>query len=205
MLVEGVLVLAKHLVNGVTITQHYAPEEVHFYQLEFAAHDCVLAEGAWSESYADCEGLRAQFHNAAEYAALYRPKRVPARPALCAPRPVCGPALAAAISPAVLRAQALSVPGRLEGCIDRISPAGLVEGWAWDAENPELPVRLEYLVDGVVAGSVLACEYRADLENAGMGQGRCGFTLMAPGRVRLRRAADGALLGGRQGKKEVLF
>jgi hypothetical protein len=195
MLVDGVLVLAKHLVNGVTITQHYAPEVVEYYQLEFYRHDCVLAEGAWSESYADCAGMRAQFHNAAEYAGLYPPRRVPARPMLCAPRPECGPALAAAILPALLRAEAFSAPGRLLGCIDRISPAGLVEGWAWDAENPELPVRLECLVDGMVVGTALAFEYRADLAHAGMGQGRCGFTLMAPGRVRLRRAADGAVLG----------
>lgn len=86
MLVDGVLVLARELVDGVTVTWHHAENEIRYYQLEFETHDCVLAEGAWSESYADCEGLRNQFHNVAEYYALYREWEAPVAPRLCAPR-----------------------------------------------------------------------------------------------------------------------
>jgi hypothetical protein len=66
MLVDGQLVLGRSLVNGVTITQQESPADIHYFQIELGTHDCVIAEGAWSETYADGPGLRDQFHNAAE-------------------------------------------------------------------------------------------------------------------------------------------
>ena len=44
---------------------------IEYVQIELDAHDCVIAGGTWSETYADAPGMRAQFHNAAEYATLY--------------------------------------------------------------------------------------------------------------------------------------
>jgi hypothetical protein len=104
MLVDGVLVLASALVNGVTVTWHKAAAELRYYQLEFETHDCVLAEGAWSESYADCEGLRHQFHNVAEYYALYREWEAPVAPRLCAERPESGAVLEAVLRGVTARA-----------------------------------------------------------------------------------------------------
>jgi len=49
MLVDATLLLAKHLVNGVTITQGWVPEQMEYYQPDLGGHDCVLAEGTWSE------------------------------------------------------------------------------------------------------------------------------------------------------------
>jgi hypothetical protein len=44
-------------------------------------------------------------------------------------------------------------PGPLHGCIDEISPAGLIRGWAWDAANPLLPVLLEIIAGNQMVGS----------------------------------------------------
>jgi hypothetical protein len=49
-------------------------------------------------------------------------------------------------------------------------------------------------------GTVLACDFRADLLKAGIGQGRCSFTFVSPIKLRpallstlqVRRAVDGA-------------
>jgi len=201
MLIEGTLVLAKSLVNGLTITQHYAPEEIHYYQIELEVHDCVLAEGAWSETYADSEGMRNKFHNALEFFTLYPDYRAPAEPQLCAPRPQSGAALDEALRSIVLRAATGEVPGALLGWIEDISEDG-IRGWAQDKENLELPVLLEVLIGEQVVHTILACDRRDDLAEAGIGQGRCSFHRKLPayirpdklGEVWIKRAADGAAL-----------
>jgi hypothetical protein len=199
MLLGGRLVLAKALVNGVTITQHPAREDIDYYLIEFETHDCVRAEGVWSESFADGPGLRNQFHNVAEFFTRYPDYRTPDTLELCAPRPEHGPALAAALRPVVRRAAARVTPGPLRGYIDIVT-AGRIEGWAQDQNNPELPVLLEVLAGNRVIGTVLACDYRADLAAAGIGQGRCHFVFHMPDKyaaaaIRVRRAADGAEIG----------
>jgi hypothetical protein len=201
MLIGGVLVLAKFLVNGITITQDFAGDRIDYYQLEFETHDCVLAEGAWSESYADTPGLRGKFHNAAEFFLLYPDYQEPLHQTLCAPRPMAGPALECLLRPIVARAAATINPGKLRGYIDDISTAGHIRGWAWDVGNPELPVLLEIAVGGRVIGTVLACDYRGDLLAAGYGQGNCGFLFVSPvglpinlDGVQIRRAVDSAAL-----------
>lgn len=201
MLLGETLILARNLVNGVTITQDAPPETLQYVQLEFGAHDCVLAEGAWSESYADAPGMRAAFHNAAEFAQLY-PDHVPATELrLCAPRLEAGPALDAALRPIVARAAALVRPGRLLGWVEEVTRHGYIRGWAMDEATPELPVLLEVLCEGKVVHRLLACDYRGDLAEAGLGQGRCAFALYLPGDgpwpvadLTIRRAADGSAL-----------
>jgi hypothetical protein len=200
MLVDGQLVLAKHLVNGVTILQMPPAEDVHYYQLEFETHDCVLAEGAWSESYADTPDWRAKFHNAHEFHALYPDHVAPAEQILCAPRPLAGPELAALLAPLAARAAALTRPGRLHGFVDAVAGAE-ISGWAWDEANPNLPVLLEILVGHRRLGTVLACQTRADLAAAGYAQGQCGFAFTSPvglpatlGLITIRRVSDGAEL-----------
>jgi hypothetical protein len=201
MLIDGTLVLAKSLVNGLTITQHYAPEEIHYYQIELETHDCVLAEGAWSETYADSEGMRNKFHNAREFFTLYPDYRAPAEPQLCAPRPQSGAALDEALRSIVLRAAIGEVTGALLGWIEDIGEDG-IRGWAQDGENLELPVLLEVLIGEQVVHTILACDHRGDLAEAGIGQGRCSFLCKLPagippdrlGEVWIKRAADGAAL-----------
>jgi len=82
MFLDGVLIPAYALVNGVTIRIDPNMDEVHYFHIELDSHDVILAEGAPSESFVD-DNSRGAFHNAAEY----KP-RVPAPPAAiyCAPR-----------------------------------------------------------------------------------------------------------------------
>ncbi len=198
MLLGEILVLARNLVNGVTITQNETAEDVHYYNIELEAHDCVLAEGSWSESYADGPGLRAQFHNAAEFRALYPDYVEPQVVTTCLPRPEHGPALAAALAPVVARAAHGLEAGTLLGWVDRIED-GRVEGWAVDLAQPELPVLLEVLCGAEVLGTVLACDPREDLRAAGYGRGHCSFSFacpqgLTPVHITVRRAADGWVL-----------
>ncbi len=200
-LVDGTLLIARLLVNGVTVTQDWCPQRIDYVHIELAAHDCVIAEGAWAETYADAQVSRAAFDNAAEYEALY-PEAGPAPDefTLCAPRPERGAKLEAALCPVVARVAV--APGALSGSVDRIDGAWRVQGWAHDAAHPDLPVLLEVELDGRVIGTVAACEPRADLAQAGFGRGRCAFTFTSPVRLRpellaslrVRRAADGAEL-----------
>jgi autotransporter passenger strand-loop-strand repeat protein len=202
MLLGETLVLASSLVNGVTITQDWAPEVIEYYQIEFETHDCVVAEGAWSESYADAPGMRAQFRNAAEYYELYPDDPEPECLRLCAPRPARGLALEDKLRPIVARAASGLKPGPLRGGIDGDVGGLEIEGWAFDEANPALPVLLEVLAGDRVIGTVLACDFRADLAEAGFAQSRCGFSFYIPQQfrtdkffaLRVRRAGDGAEL-----------
>ena len=70
MLLEGLLIEAKDLVNGVSIVQAERIKEVEYFHIELESHDVVVAEGALSESFIDHDN-RGMFQNASEYAALY--------------------------------------------------------------------------------------------------------------------------------------
>ena len=195
-LLGEVLVLAHALVNGVTITQPALAQVVSYYNIDFGTHDCVLAEGIWSESYADAPGQRNQFHNAAEFFALY-PDDVPAEQlVLCAERPEYGTALGEALRPVVARAGAGLEIGRIGGYIDIIAPDEIA-GWAIDHAHQELPLLLEIRLDDRVLANILACDYRGDLAEAGLCRGRCAFrftpleTLSAAEMPRLRVFAPG--------------
>jgi hypothetical protein len=95
LLLDGVLVPAKHLVNGLSILQAHAIDQVAYFHIEFEAHEVILAEGAPAESYVECDN-RQGFHNAHEFAALY-PDDARAPFAYCLPRVEEGMAELAAI------------------------------------------------------------------------------------------------------------
>jgi predicted ribosome-associated RNA-binding protein Tma20 len=202
MLLDNTLVLARNLVNGVSITQETGmasnPAVIDYFQFELDSHDCVIAEGAWSETYADAPGLRGQFQNAAEFYALYPDQPPPQQLELCAPRPEHGAGLDAALRQVVARASEGILPGALEGYIDLVD-TWRIEGWALDQDHPELPVLLEIWVEDRLLGTVLACDHRGDLLEAGKGNGNCAFFYHLPmrlpeGELRIVRAADGAAL-----------
>ena len=193
MLVGNTLLLAKNLINGITIMQPKASETVEYYAIELERHDCVLANHAWGESFADGPGLRNQFHNRAEFHALFPGYIEPATLSLCAPRPESGPELERALLPILARFQV--VPGPLRGYIDMLGPNEVV-GWALDEAHPNLPVSMEICADGRILGRALACHYRADLAEARLGRGNCMFLFALPDgistRITVRRTADGA-------------
>jgi hypothetical protein len=62
---DGVLVQAKDLQNGVTIRQTKLPRRITYFHIELECHDILFAEGAPAESYLDT-GHRGVFDNADE-------------------------------------------------------------------------------------------------------------------------------------------
>jgi hypothetical protein len=61
--VDGKLVIARLLLNGMTITQNLDARVVEYYHVELPRHAVLLAEGLTAESYLDT-GNRAMFSNA---------------------------------------------------------------------------------------------------------------------------------------------
>jgi autotransporter passenger strand-loop-strand repeat protein len=204
MFLDGLLIPARRLINGVSILQVADVEEVEYFHIELESHDVMLAEGAAAESFVDCDS-RAMFQNAAEFAALY-PGTGPGHGLFCADRVECGEKvqavrrrLAARAGLAADHADDAAVHGALDGRIDVIDGAG-VRGWAFDPTRPHTPIVLELLVDGVVAGTAIADEFRADVRAAGKGEGWCGFSFdlerARDHEVLVRRIVDRLSLNG---------
>jgi autotransporter passenger strand-loop-strand repeat protein len=205
MYVDGALIPAKLLVNGVTIAPAEAMEEVEYFHLELPEHAVIFAEGALSESFVD-DDSRGMFHNAHEFHALYPNAPRGGQAEYCAPRVEDGFALEAARQKLMSRAVRLRPDGSvaalpvLTGSLDRVSRYG-VEGWAYE---PEGPVALAVLDNGVAIGRVIADLYRPDLAAAGIGMGRHGFRLVlrhgfshsVDHRIEVRRVSDWTLLPG---------
>ena len=83
MFLDGLLIPARCLANGISIVQERGLKRVDYYHVELDSHDVIVAEGAPSETFLDDAG-RSMFHNASEFAALYRSRAVPGR--FCAPK-----------------------------------------------------------------------------------------------------------------------
>ena len=198
MLVGETLVLADDLVNGITITREEPRAEWSYFQLDLGVHDLVLANGTWSESFADCGSFRDDFDNADDFRARFPDHVAPDAPILCAERPTGGPALHAAISHTARRAldvQGQVAPGRLEGRIEGVAAPCRVKGWAVDADHRGKPVMLDVLLDGKVIGQTIACAPRKEAGD----HGRLNFVFDGSGkltthellRLVVRRAEDG--------------
>jgi len=67
--IDGILVPAKALLNGVSIRQ-LTPPSVIYHHIELADHSIILAEGTQAETYLET-GNRAAFENAAEAITLH--------------------------------------------------------------------------------------------------------------------------------------
>jgi autotransporter passenger strand-loop-strand repeat protein/autotransporter-associated beta strand protein len=202
MYLEGVLIEARDLVNGVSIMQSESTREVEYFHVELETHDVIIAEGAPSETFIDDDD-RLMFHNAPEYYALYPNERAaPAR--YCAPRCEDGYEVEAARRRIARRAGLRSGRepriGMLRGFVDLVAPR-CIAGWAQNADYLEAPVCLDILAGGRLIGQTLANRYREDLERAGLGSGRHSFEFtppvglgFAPDAVQVRRSLDGAVL-----------
>jgi hypothetical protein len=93
--IDNALVPARLLVNGMTIAQVDAVEQLEYFHIELDSHDVILAEGTPAETYIECDN-RLMFHNAAEFPALY-PEALPNTGQFCAPRLEEGDATVTAI------------------------------------------------------------------------------------------------------------
>jgi hypothetical protein len=177
MCIDGVLIPARHLVNGSSIVTTNDIDPVRYVHIELAEHDVIYAEGAAAETFIDCNS-RHIFHNAAEYAALY-PNDTSARRA-CVPVVERGRKLVAVNRRLIARAADLGLThaasGPVVGYIDHADYSG-IGGWAWCQTAPTTPLRLEVFEDDRVIDTVLADQFREDLRASGIGDGRHGFAL----------------------------
>ena len=200
---DGVLIEAKDLVNGVSIVQTEHADKIEYFHIELESHDVIIAEGALSESFID-DDSRGMFHNAHEYCELHA-NAAPAAARYCAPRLDQGYELEmirqrlarrAGLAPSDERTRARN----LHGFLDRVTPC-VIEGWAQNPDHPEAPVCLDIFAGGQLIGQVLANRYRKDLEQAGLGSGCHSFRFAVPGGVALtpdsvevKRSLDGKVL-----------
>ena len=201
---DGLLIPAESLVNGVSVTRCTDWAEVEYFHIELHSHDILLAEGCPAESFVD-DDSRGMFHNAAGFAALY-PGEDPSRGQFCAEVVEHGEALESVRRRLADRAGLVlpdldAAPAAVQAHLDTVTH-DTVEGWAWSEGGG--PVRLEISDGGQVLARVTANMYRADLRDAGLGDGRCAFRVRGlmldpavPHFIRIRRASDGALLGER--------
>jgi len=208
MFLDGMLVPARHLVNGISILKIEGMEEVEYFHLEFDRHVVIFAEGAPAESFVDDES-RMLFHNADEYRRLYPNERRPAYAEFCAPRVEDGPDLDAlqrtlAMRAMHLRSGGVAAPWSRRGKVELVTRR-LIAGWAFSGADAG-PVPLMVLLNGAVVGQIIADRYRADLKSAGIGDGRHAFSFVLPKglspdtdhRIEVRREIDWSLLGGAQ-------
>jgi len=199
---DGALIEAKDLVDGVSIIQAEHVEQVEYFHIELDTHDVIVAEGALAETFID-DDSRAMFHNAHEYPLLY-PAATQTVACYCAPRLDGGYELEAVRQRLAARAglelRDHVMGGAMRGFVDRVTPH-VVEGWAQNVDHPEASVCLDIYAGGLLIGQVLANRYRADLKQTGLGSGRHSFSFVPPaglalnaGTVVVRRSLDGAVL-----------
>ncbi|KAA8387252.1 glycosyltransferase [Acetobacter sp. DmW_136] len=174
MALEGVLIPAICLVNGVSILQAESIDQVTYFHIELETHDILLAEGAPSESFID-DGSRGMFHNAAEFRALY-PEALPLPAAYCTPRIEEGPILEtvrARLNTEVGITPAPTSGGIVEGYLDEVTRT-VIRGWARNPQSEE-PLRLSIFDNGIAIGEVVADCPRPDVGSD------CGFCFVVPG------------------------
>lgn len=193
----GVLVHAWRLVNGKTIVQVNALEELAYFHVELEAHQLIFAENCAVETFRDAD-CRHRFENELEYVALYG-KTEPTEP--CLPLVEGGFHLYNIQRRLSTRAGIVTKSvgdGPLRGNLDELGPEWL-RGWAQDSLSPEEPITLEVIINEVKTTKILANYYRSDLRDAGLGSGCHAFEMRLPSYTRsilVRRVSDGKILGG---------
>jgi hypothetical protein len=180
MFLDGLLIPAHLLVNGASIVKIEGLEEIEYFHLEFDRHVVIFAESAAAESFVD-DDSRMLFHNADEYRRLYPHEQARLSAEFCAPRVEAGPALEMLRRrlggrASRLRADGTAAPPRRRGFVDRATRT-TIEGWALPESGPAV---LAILVNGAVVGHAVADRYRADIEDVGIGDGRCAFRFDLP-------------------------
>jgi hypothetical protein len=121
LLIDGVLIEAKTLVNGSTVIRDAAARSVTYHHIELERHDVVLAEGIAAETYLD-SGNRRNFEQDAAPLALHPDFAAASRVGACAPLAVDGPQVRAVREQLLSRAAALGFTAT--GAVDLTVKAG---------------------------------------------------------------------------------
>ena len=204
MYLNGVLIEARDLVNGLSVVQADHVDKVEYFHIELYSHDVLIAEGAFSESYIDDDN-RGMFHNANEYFDIFG-AAMPGQAEYCVPRHTDGYEVEAARRLVNRRAglksaEAEPVVGELRGHVD-VTNSRCIAGWAQDVDRPETPVCLDIWMGRQLLGRTLANRYRHDLRQAGLGSGHHSFEFplskglrFAADTIRVCRSLDGKAVG----------
>lgn len=172
LLVGGLLIPASILCNDV-IGRSDPGNSLSYFHIETDRHEIILAAGVAVETFIDVHN-RAGFDNVADYFARYG-AGLSAPVAEFAPRVLAGELASATIVNAFgsgfFSAATISGDVRIRGHLDEATATHVI-GWA-DASNT--PARVEISVNGRIRGYVNADNFRADLRDAGIGDGYAGF------------------------------
>ena len=76
-----------------------------------------------------------------------------------------------------------------DGTLD-IAQCTMIAGWAWDHQQPDVPVKVDIYDGKDRLATVPAYWYRSDLAEAGMGTGRHGYLYTPPARLKDGRARE---------------
>ncbi|MCW2284369.1 glycosyltransferase involved in cell wall biosynthesis [Rhodoblastus acidophilus] len=74
-------------------------------------------------------------------------------------------------------------PTRIAGNLEDISNT-FIRGWAFDHGRPNVPVSVDLFVDGAFIARTDADQFRRDLRDAGLGDGKCAFYFVTPFNLR---------------------
>jgi hypothetical protein len=178
--VDGFLVPAGALINGVSVIDRADITEIEYFHIETGQHDMIIANGAPAETFIDHES-RKMFDNADEYAQLY-PHGQTLSHVLCAPRLEFGPELESIRRKIALRAGVLPAQPENSEVIGFLEHADrrTITGWAYAPARPNLPLGLEIFNRGALLARTIANIPRPDVKIAGFGNGRCGFSITLP-------------------------
>jgi len=78
----------------------------------------------------------------------------------------------------------LPLSGPYEGYLDGVN-CDFVFGWAWDKRSPYTPIRVDIYDGGnLIASSVMASDFRQDLQSSGKGNGYHAFNYPTPARLK---------------------
>jgi hypothetical protein len=69
--------------------------------------------------------------------------------------------------------------GAMGGSLDGVSAEGIA-GWAWDSSQPDTPIKVDIFDGDKKVTTVTADEFRQDLLDAKIGNGKHGFTYAIP-------------------------
>lgn len=81
------------------------------------------------------------------------------------------------------------VVGTLAGNLDRVTRDGWISGWCWYPDAPARRVDLAIFVDDEQVGEARAAQFRADLQQAAIGDGAHGFSFALPWAVLARKGS----------------
>lgn len=197
MLVDGVLVPAGALVNGVSIVRDETVTDVTYFHVEMEGHEAIFAEGAASETFVD-HNSRDFFDNVDEFGMLYGAATQPVQEIARLEEGFQLAAIRRRLAVIAGIAAPAAAAGALIGNLESIEN-GVLTGWVIDNAGADA-VEADVLVDDEVVARVVANRYRADLDQARLAGGRGGFTVALPAsaeniaQVSLRRVADGHVL-----------